>query len=387
MDWELPDNVRLFQDVARKFAKDYIAPHAREWDADAGFPDELITKLGEIGLLGVYIPEQYGGAGAGLLAMSVIMEEIARHCGATALLLAAHNGLAVSHILLAANDDQKAKYLPSLASGEYLGAWALTEPGSGSDAAALKTVAKLEGDEWIINGSKQFITNASRAGVIVVLARTDGDGGTDGISAFLVERGTPGLNIGKKEDKLGMRGSDTVPLQFDNMRIPKKNLCGHRGQGFHDTLKILARGRIAISALSLGLARGALEEALSYASEREQFGKPLARHQAIQFMLADMATDVTAARLMIRQGAATYDAGGMDRISSSITKLFVAKMATVNCMKAIQILGGSGYLKDYPVERYMRDAKLCEIGEGTNEVQRMVIARELCKFPERAVDI
>ena len=286
-----------------------------------------------------------------------------------------------------ANDPQKAKYLPDLASGKYLGAWALTEPGSGSDAAALKTVAKLEGDEWVINGSKQFITNASRAGVIVVMARTDGDGGSDGISAFLVERGTPGLNIGKKEDKLGMRGSDTVPLQFDNMRIPKENLCGERGQGFHDTLKILARGRIAISSLSLGLARGALEEALAYAAEREQFGKPLARHQAIQFMLADMATDVTAARLMIRQGAATYDAGGMDRISSSLTKLFAAQMATKNCMKAIQILGGSGYLKDYPVERYMRDAKLCEIGEGTNEIQRMIIARELCKAPERTVDV
>lgn len=381
MDYELPEDIKMLRDMARKFAAEEIGPNARDWDREGLIPQATINNLAELGFMGILVPEGFGGAGIGYLGVTVIIEEVARYCGGTALMLAAHNGLCTGHILVGANDQQKAKYLPDLASGKILGAWALTEPGSGSDAAALRSTAVRDGSEWIINGSKNFITNGHRAGVFVVLARTDPDAPkTKGISGFLVERDTPGLEIGPKEDKMGMRASDTVPLTFEDCRVPAENLIGELNQGFIDTLKVLERGRITIGALSVGLARGALEESLRYSNEREQFGKPLARLQAIQFMLADMAMEIDAARLLVRKAAALQDQGRSSKIESAMGKLFASEMATRACLNGIQIHGGYGYLKDVPVERYMRDAKLCEIGEGSSQIQRLVIARELLEM-------
>ena len=375
MDFELSDDLIALQDMARRFAADHIAPHARKWDREADIPRDLVAKLAELGFLGIFIPTEYGGVGLGDLGASVIMEEIARHCGATALMLDAHNALCSAHLIRAANAEQKAKYLTKLAAGEYLGAWALSEPGCGSDAAALTTTAALESDAWILNGAKQWITNGHYAGVYVVMARTKPDGGAKGISAFIVERGTPGLIIGPKEDKMGMRGSDTVGLTFDNCRVPKANLCGKLGEGFIDAMKVLERGRITISAMSVGLARGALEESLSYSKQRVAFGKPIFEHQSIQFMLADMAMEIDAGRLLTRKAGILSDAGRPSNIEASVAKLFTSEMATRACLSAIQIHGGNGYTKEVPVERYMRDAKLCEIGEGSSQIQRIIIAK------------
>ena len=377
MDFELPEDLVALQDMARRWATEHIAPNARQWDRDADIPRPLVAQLAELGFLGIFIPPEYDGCGFGDLAATVIMEEIARRCGATALMLDAHNALCCAHLLLAANEEQKRKYLPKLAKGELLGAWALSEPGCGSDAAALKTTAVLDGDCWVLNGSKHWITNGHYAGVYVVTATTTPEGGAKGISAFIVDRDTPGLIIGKKEDKLGMRGSDTVGLTFDAMRIPKENLCGQLNQGFADAMRVLERGRITISAMSVGLARGALEESLAYAKQRTAFGKPIFEHQSIQFMLADMAVDVDAARLLTRKAAILSDAGQECRLHVSIAKLFASEMATRAGMNAIQIHGGNGYTKEFPVERYMRDAKLCEIGEGSSQIQRIIIARHL----------
>jgi len=375
MDFELSDDLIALQDMARRFAADHIAPHARKWDREADIPRDLVAKLAELGFLGIFIPTEYGGVGLGDLGASVIMEEIARHCGATALMLDAHNALCSAHLIRAANAEQKAKYLTKLAAGEYLGAWALSEPGCGSDAAALTTTAALESDAWILNGAKQWITNGHYAGVYVVMARTKPDGGAKGISAFIVERGTPGLIIGPKEDKMGMRGSDTVGLTFDNCRVPKANLCGKLGEGFIDAMKVLERGRITISAMSVGLARGALEESLSYSKQRVAFGKPIFEHQSIQFMLADMAMEIDAGRLLTRKAGILSDAGRPSNIEASVAKLFTSEMATRACLSAIQIHGGNGYTKEVPIERYMRDAKLCEIGEGSSQIQRIIIAK------------
>lgn len=377
MDFELPEDLVALQDMARRWATEHIAPNARQWDHDADIPRQLVAKLAELGFLGIFIPTEYDGCGFGDLAASVIMEEIARRCGATALMLDAHNALCCAHLLLAANEEQKRKFLPKLAKGEFLGAWALSEPGCGSDAAALQTTAVLDGDCWVLNGSKHWITNGHYAAVYIVTAKTTPEGGAKGISAFIVERDTPGLIIGKKEDKLGMRGSDTVGLTFDAMRIPKENLCGRLHQGFADAMRVLERGRITIAAMSVGLARGALEESLAYAKQRTAFGKPIFEHQSIQFMLADMAVDVDAARLLTRKAAILSEAGQECRLHVSIAKLYASEMATRACMNAIQIHGGNGYTKDFPVERYMRDAKLCEIGEGSSQIQRIIIARHL----------
>lgn len=377
MDFELSDDLLALQDVTRKFASDNIAPYARQWDREADIPRDLVAKLGALGLMGVFVPTEYGGTELGDLAAAVIMEEIARHCGATALMLDAHNALCSTHLIFAANDQQKATYLPKLATGEMLGAWALSEPGCGSDAAALTTTAKLDGDEWVLNGAKQWITNGHYAGVYVVMAQTTPEGGAKGISAFIVDRDTPGLGIGQKEDKLGMRGSDTVGLTFDDARIPKANLCGDLNTGFVTAMKVLERGRITISAMSIGLARGALEESLAYAQQRVAFGKPIFEQQSIQFMLADMAMEIDAARLLVQQAAILSDAGEPCNVEASIAKLYASEMATRSCMNAIQIHGGMGYTKEVPVERYMRDAKLCEIGEGSSQIQRIIIARHL----------
>jgi len=375
MDFELNDDLKALQDVARDFAAEHIAPHARKWDREADIPRELVAKLGELGFLGIFAPIEYGGSELGDLGAAVIMEEIARHCGATALMLDAHNALCSAHVIRAANHEQKTKYLTKLARGDYLGAWALTEPGCGSDAAALTTTAKLDGNHWVLNGTKQWITNGHYAGVYVVMARTKPEGGPKGISAFFVERSTPGFEIGPKEDKMGMRGSDTVGLMFDNCRIPKENLCGKLNEGFLDAMKVLERGRITISAMSVGLARGALEESLAYAKQRTAFGKPIFEHQSVQFMLADMAMEIDAGRLLTRKAAVLADAGKPSNIEASMAKLFTSEMATRACLSAIQIHGGNGYTKEVPVERYMRDAKLCEIGEGSSQIQRIIISR------------
>ena len=377
MNFELSDDLLALQDAARRFAAETIAPHAREWDRNADIPRSIVARLAELGFLGVLTPTEYGGVGLGDLGASVIMEEIARHCGATALMLDAHNALCTAHILRAGNDQQKKKHLPKLAAGEYLGAWALTEPGCGSDAAALSTTAKPEGNHWVLNGAKQWITNGHYAGVYVVMAGTTPEGGAKGISAFLVERGTPGLEIGPKEDKLGMRASDTVGLMFDQCRIPKENLCGKLNEGFLDAMRVLERGRITISAMAVGLARGAFEESLAYAKQRVAFGKPIFEHQSIQFMLADMAMEIDAGRLLTRKAAMLSDAGLPSKVEAAMAKLFTSEVATRAGLNAIQIHGGNGYTKEVPVERYMRDAKLCEIGEGSSQIQRVIIARHL----------
>lgn len=365
------------REMTRRFCAEEIGPHAREWDRTGEIPMDTIKKMGELGFMGTLAPADLDGAELGYLGNAIVMEEFARQCGGTALMLAAHNGLCQGHLLVAANDEQKKKYLPALARGEMIGSWCLTEPSSGSDAAALKTRAELRGDEWVINGSKMFITNGDRAGLFIVTARTSDESKTKGISAFIVERDTPGLSTGIKEDKMGMRASDTVPVNFENVKIPRENLCGELNMGFIDTLKVLERGRIAIGSLSVGLARGAMEEAVAYAKEREQFGKPIIQHQMLQFMLADMATQIDAARLLCRKAALLQDSGQSSEIESAMCKLFASEIATKACLDAIQICGGYGYTKDMPMERLMRDAKLCEIGEGSSQVQRLVIARKL----------
>jgi alkylation response protein AidB-like acyl-CoA dehydrogenase len=383
MNFELPEEMVALREMARKFAAEEIGPNAREWDRTGEIPQDAIDKMGQLGFLGTIAPADLGGAEVGYLGNAVIVEEVARQCGGTALMLAAHNGLCLGHILHAASDEQKKKYVPPLARGEMLGSWCLTEPSCGSDAAALKTTAVLDGNEWVINGSKMFITNGSKAGVFVVTARTSEESKTKGISAFIVERDTRGLHIGPKEDKMGMRASDTVPLTFEDMRVPRENLCGELNHGFIDCLTVLERGRITIGSLSVGLGRGALEEAVAYAKGREQFGKPLIAHQTLQFMLADMAMEVDAARLLVRQAAVKQDNGESSEMESSMGKLFASEIATKACLNAIQICGGYGYIKEMPVERLMRDAKLCEIGEGSSQVQRMIIARNLLDLKKK----
>lgn len=377
MTFDLPEEIVTLREVVRKFAAEEIRPHAREWDEKQWLPDSVIAQMAELGLLGIMIPTEYGGSGMGYLANATVMEEVARQCGGTALMLAAHNGLCVAQINLAANAEQKKKYLPRLAAGELIGAWGLTEPSCGSDAGALKTKAVPDGNGWRITGHKQFITNGARAGVFVVIAITDPDKGGKGISAFIVEKGAAGFSVGRKEDKLGMRCSDTVTLNFDNVHVGPEAMLGARGAGYIDALKVLERGRVGIGALSLGLARGSLEESLSYVKERAAFGKTLADFQAIQFMLADMATEIEAARLLIWDAAQSLDRGDTNRLKSSIAKMFASEIATKAALNAIQIHGGYGYTKEVHVERYMRDAKLCEIGEGSSQIQRIIIAREL----------
>lgn len=377
MDFNLPEELVALRDVVRDFAAKEIGPHAREWDREQHLPDELVAKLGELGVLGVLVPSDYGGAGLGYLANSVVIEEIARQDGGVALMVAAHLGLCSAHLLVGANDEQKRQYLPKLATGQIVGAWGLTEPGCGSDAAAMKTRAARDGDGWRITGQKQFITNGARAQVFVIMAVTDPTLEAKGISAFIVERGAKGFSSGPKEDKLGMRSSDTTTLSLEDVRVGPEALVGEHNGGYIDALRVLERGRVGIGSLSVGLARGALEEALAYATHRQAFGKPLAELQAIQFMLADMATRIDAGRLLVRDAATTLDRGEDARMKASICKMFASEMATRAALDAIQIFGGYGYTKDIPVERMMRDAKLCEIGEGSSQIQRILIAREL----------
>jgi alkylation response protein AidB-like acyl-CoA dehydrogenase len=377
MDLELTEAQRAVQQMVREFAEREVRPAAAEYDERAQFPWDLVRKMGPLGLLGMVVPEAYGGAGMDTVSYALAMEEIARHDGALALTVASHNSLCQGHILIAGSEAQKRKYLPPLARGEVMGAWGLTEPGSGSDAGALRTTATLQGDHWVLNGSKSFITQGSVAQTYVVLASTDPTRGTHGISGYIVERGTPGFRPGRPEHKLGLRASDTAQLFLEEARVPRANLLGELHHGFVDTLKVLDGGRISIAAMAVGLARGALEESLRYAGERRQFGQPIAQFQAIQWKLADMATEIDAARLLTLQAAALKDRGRPSTKASAMAKLFAAEVGMRACTQAVQIHGGYGYLRDFPVERYFRDVKLCEIGEGTSEVQRMVIARQL----------
>lgn len=377
MNFDLSEEQTLLRQTVREFAEREIAPGASARDEAARFPSELIPRMADLGLFGINIPQEYGGAGLDALGATIIIEEVARFDGALALIVASHNSLCAGHIFSFGSETQKQKYLPSLASGKKLGAWALTEPSSGSDAAALKTSATFDADHWILNGEKQFITQGSTAGVYVIMASTDRSQGKRGISAFIVERETPGLSVCKVENKLGVRASDTAALRMEAARVPKDNLLGALNEAFDNLSRILQGGRVGIGAMAVGIARGAFEEALKYAEERKQFGKFIAEFEAIQWMLADMATEIDAARLLVQRAARLKDGGQPFSQAASEAKLYASEAAMRATTKAIQIHGGYGYLKDYPVERYFRDAKLCEIGEGTSEVQRMIIAKEM----------
>jgi alkylation response protein AidB-like acyl-CoA dehydrogenase len=377
LDFNLSEEQQLLKKTVREFAEAEIRPHAREWDEKQEFPRELFGKLGELGLMGVVWPTEYGGSGMSTLDYAVVMEELSRVDAGVALSVAAHNSLCSGHIFLAGSEAQKKKYLVPLARGEKVGCWGLTENSAGSDAGGTRTTAVRDGGHWLLNGSKTFITNGRVADVAVVMAVTDKAKGKKGISAFLIESGSRGFRAGKKEDKLGVRSSDTSELVFEDCRIPAENLLGQEGMGFVDTLRILDRGRIGIGAWSLGIAQASLEASLAYAQGRRQFGHPIADFQAIQFKIADMATQVDAARLLIWRAATLRDTGREHTTESSMAKLYSSEIAVEAALEAIQIHGGYGFTKDYPVERYLRDSKLGTIGEGTSEVQRLVIAREL----------
>jgi hypothetical protein len=377
LDFSLSEEQELLKKTVRDFAESELRPHSREWDERQEFPREVFTKLGQMGLMGVVWPPEYGGAGMTTLDYAIVMEELARVDAGVALSVAAHNSLCSGHIFLAGTEEQKKTYLAPLARGEKVGCWGLTENSAGSDAGGTKTTAVRGADCWVLNGSKTFITNGRLADIAVIMAVTNKAKEKKGISAFIVERGTKGFRSGKKEDKLGVRSSDTSELVFEDCRIPAANLLGQEGNGFIDTLRILDRGRIGIAAFSLGIAQAALEASHLYARGRRQFGHAIADFQAIQFKIADMATKVEASRLLTWRAAALRDAGREHTTESSMAKLFASEAAVEVAMEAVQIHGGYGYIKDYPVERYLRDSKLGTIGEGTSEVQRLVIAREL----------
>jgi alkylation response protein AidB-like acyl-CoA dehydrogenase len=363
----------------REFAAREIAPNVMAWDEASEFPLATIKKLGTMGLLGVIVPPEYGGAGMGYVDYVLAVEELSAVDGSIGIIVAAHNSLGTNHIFLAGNEAQKRKYVPRLATGEWLAAWALTEPGSGSDAGGARTIAVKKGDRYVLNGNKTFITNGHFADVVVVIAVTDKAKGTHGLSAFVVEKGTKGFRAGKKENKLGLRASDTSELIFEDCEIPVENLIGVEGEGFIDAMRVLDGGRISIAALSLGIGRGALDAALKYVKERRQFGKAIAEFQGIQWKLADMATELDAARLLTQRAAVLKDAGRKVTRESSMAKLFASEVAVHICNEAVQLFGGYGFIKDYPAEKFYRDVKLCTIGEGTSEIQRMVIAREILK--------
>jgi alkylation response protein AidB-like acyl-CoA dehydrogenase len=376
---ELPESHRALQASIRAFCEERVKPYARSWDHAERLPMDVVKALGELGVLGMQVPEEYGGAGLDTLAVAVAVEEIARYDGSLALTVASHNGLGTGHLRLFGNLEQKRRYLPKLATGEFLGAWALTEPGSGSDAAGMKTTAVKKGGSWVLNGTKMFITQGTLAQVFVVLAVTAPDQRQKGISAFLVEKGASGFTQRPIHGKLGMRSSDTAELIFENVVLPEDRLLGEQGMGFVNTLQILDKGRITIGALAVGLHRGALEESVNYARDRKAFGQPIGDFQGIRWMLADMQTELQAARLLVHRAASLADAGRPYTREASVAKLFASEAATRACNRAVQIHGGYGYTREFPVERYLRDAKLCEIGEGTSEIQRTIIARELLK--------
>jgi alkylation response protein AidB-like acyl-CoA dehydrogenase len=377
VDFRLTDEQQLLRQTVREFAEAEIRPHVREWDDAQRFPSELVPKLAALGLMGVQFPETYGGAAMSAIDYCLCIEELARVDPSVSLSVAAHNGLGPAHIAMFGTEAQKQQWLVPLARGEKLGAWALTEPNAGSDAAATRTTATREGECWVLNGAKTFITHGASADVMVVMAVTDRTHGAKGISAFVVERGTPGFLAGRKEDKLGMRASETTEVRFEQCRIPIDHLLGEEGQGFINALQVLDAGRIGIAALSVGLAQGAFEAARSYALARRQFGQAIASFQAIQWKLADVATRIEAARLLTYRAAYLKDRGRRTTLESAMAKLYASETAVRAAEESVQIHGGYGFVKDYPAEKYFRDVKLTTIGEGTSEIQRLVIARQL----------
>jgi alkylation response protein AidB-like acyl-CoA dehydrogenase len=378
VDFTFTDEQKHLRKSVREFAEGEIGPHVMEWDEASHFPTEILPKLAEMGLMGVIFPEQYGGAGLGYIEYAIVIEELARVDGSAGLFVAAHNSLCSNHIYKFGSEEQKKKYLVPLAQGKKLGAWSLTEPEAGSDAGGTRTTAVRDGKGWLLNGSKTFTTNGTYADICVAMAVTDKSKDSHGISAFILEKGTPGFRPGKKENKLGMRASDTSEVIFADCHIPAENLLGPEGEGFISSLKILDGGRISIAALGLGMAQGALESATRYAKQRKQFGQPISEFQAIQFKLADMATQVEAARLLVFQAAWLADQKNVRFTrESSMAKYFASEVAVRVANECVQIHGGYGFIKDYPAEKYYRDVKLCTIGEGTSEIQKLVIARQL----------
>lgn len=376
MNFEPTDMQQQIAQMIRDFGKTHIVPHVLEWDETQEFPVTLFKQLGELGLMGVLVPQEYGGSGMGYLEYVTVVSEIARFCGAIGLSVAAHNSLCTGHILQFGNEEQKKKYLPKLATAEWIGAWGLTEPNTGSDAMNMKCVAKKDGDHWVLNGTKCWITHGKSCDVAVVIVRTGDVRDSHGMTAFVVEKGTPGFSGGKKENKLGMRASETAEMIFDNCRIPAANVLGAEGDGFIQSMKVLDGGRISIAALSLGIAMGARDAAVKYAKERHQFDQPIAAFQGVSFKLADMATEIEAATLLTLQAADMKNRGVKMTKEAAMAKYYASEVAVRVANDAVQIFGGYGYTKDFPVEKYYRDAKLCTIGEGTSEIQKIVIARE-----------
>lgn len=379
MDFSFTPEQEQLRSMVREFATAELGPHVAEWDENQTFPLEAVKKAGQIGLLGVIFPEELGGSGMSYVEYAIVIEELARVDPSFALIVAAHNSLCTNHIFIAGNEEQRRKYIPKLASGEWIGCWSLTEPEAGSDAGGTRSRASKQDDVWILNGGKTFTTNAHYADVCVAMCVTDRQASHHGISAFILEKGLPGFRVGKKENKLGMRSSATGEVIFTDCRVPASQLLGKSGEGFVDSLRILDGGRISIAALSVGTARGAYEAALSYSKQRKQFGRFISEFQAIQHKLADMATSIEAARLLVFRSAAMKDAGRRVTKESSMAKLFASEIAVRVCDDAVQIHGGYGFIKDYGVEKFYRDVKLCTIGEGTSEIQRLVIARQLLK--------
>lgn len=379
MNFEVSELTAQVAQSARDFAQQYIRPYVMEWDETQEFPIKLFKEMGKLGFMGVLVPEQYGGAGLSYFEYISIIQEIAKVCGSVGLSLAAHNSLCTGHIMTFGNEAQKQKYLPKLATAEWIGAWGLTEPNTGSDAGNMKCVAKKDGDHWIINGTKNWITHGISGDVAVVMTRTGDPRSKNNSTAFVVERGTPGFTGGKKENKLGMRASETAEMIFDNCRIPDSNRLGNVGEGFKQAMKVLDGGRISIAALSLGIAKGAYEAAVNYSKERQQFDKPIASFQGIAFKLADMATEIMAAELLTLQAADLKNRGENVTRESAMAKYYASEVSVKVSNEAVQVFGGYGYTKDFPVEKYYRDSKLCTIGEGTSEIQKLVISREVLK--------
>lgn len=379
MNFQFSEEQELIAASARDFAEQYIRPHIMEWDESQHFPKDVLQKAGEMGFMGIFIPEEYGGSGLGYHEYAAIIEEIAKVDPSIGLSVAAHNSLCTGHIYYFGNEKQKKKWLPKLASGEWIGAWGLTEHNTGSDAGGMNTTAIKDGDYYILNGSKNFITHGISGHIAVVIARTGEKGDSHGMSAFVIEKGTPGFSSGKKEDKLGMRASETAELIFDNCRIHKDNLLGQEGEGFIQSLKILDGGRISIAALSQGISKGAYEAAIKYSKERVQFGKPISSFQGISFKLSDMATEIQASELLIHKAASMKNNGEKVTTMGAMAKMYASEACVRISNEAVQIHGGYGYIKEYPVEKFYRDSKLCTIGEGTTEIQKLVIARNILK--------
>ena len=379
MDFQFSEEQKMISNSAKDFAEQHIRPNIMKWDESQYFPREILEKAGEMGFMGIFIPEEYGGSGLGYHEYVSIIEEISKVDPSIGLSIAAHNSLCTGHIFYFGNEEQKKKWLPNLASGKHIGAWGLTEHNTGSDAGGMNTTAVKDGDSYLLNGSKNFITHGKSGDVAVVIARTGEKGDSRGMSAFIVERGTPGFSGGKKEDKLGMRASETAELVFDNCRIPKENLIGNEGDGFVQSLKLLDGGRISIGALSLGISKGAYEAALKYSKERFQFGKPISSFQGISFKLSDMATEIAASELLIHKAASMKNKGHKVTVQGAMAKMFSSEACVKIANEAVQIHGGYGYIKEFPVEKFYRDSKLCTIGEGTTEIQKLVIARNILK--------